>query len=237
LIGLISTGQYDGLDLKVFEALTYTNRYRISYTNAIHGDFEDFAMACAILPNQTPAFALKERSAATAKKNYETTCELTLHFFNTSLKNDNASPQDFSNLIDARKTDGIISEYEHRKNAKTFDGEDLAHLIVYYGISEAERLFNEVKNDKEYEQAVTAEDLLAMAKAARMGGRRLEKSNDILLFLEKHFPYDASVQIELARNYIELKKHSEAKQHLQRVLNDDPKNDIALELMQGLKSL
>lgn len=231
----IYRAKYDGLDLKIFETLKYTNRYRISYTNAIHGDFEDFAMACAILPNQTPAFALKERSAAIAKKNYETTCELTLNFFNTSLKNDNASAQAFTNLVDARKSEGIISEYEHRKNAKIFDGEDLSHVIVYYGIQEAERLFEQVKNDKEYEQAVTAEDLLVMAKATRMGGRRLEKSNDILLFLEKHFPYDAAVQIEFARNYIELKKHSEARQHLQRVLKDDHKNEVALELMQGLK--
>jgi predicted Zn-dependent protease len=68
-----------------------------------------------------------------------------------------------------------------------------------------------------------------------MGGRRLEKSNDILIFLEKYFPYDAAVQIELARNYIELKKHNEAKQHLQLVLKGDPKNEVALELIQQLK--
>jgi hypothetical protein len=231
----IYRAKYDALDLKAFETLKYMNRYRISYTNAIHGDFEDFAMASSLLPGQTPAFALKERNVATAKKNYETTCELTLNFFDKVLKEKAASQTAFDNIIGARKKDGIIQDYEYRKAPKLIDDGDLAHIIIYYGIPEAEKLYNKVKNDKEYEVMITPVDLLVMAKALRMGGRRLEKSNEVLFFLEKNFPADNIVLVEIARNFIELSKSSDAKKYLEKVLLTDKGNKDALELMRVIK--
>ncbi len=230
----IYRASYDDLDLKVFNELKYTNRSRISYTSAIHGDFEDFAMACSLLPSQTPAFALKERDVITGKKNYETACELTLHFFDKSLKANKGAEASFNNIIQNRKIEGIIKEYECRKAAKIIDEEDLAHIIIYYGIEEAEKTYKEIIGSGEYEVLVTSESLMSMAKALRMGGRRLIESNDVLFFLERNFPFDTGVQIELARNYMELKRPEEAKHSLQKVIKRDIQNKDALELLQKI---
>lgn len=227
--------KYDALDLKIFDELKYTNRHRVTYSHAIHGDFEDFAMACSLLPDQTPAYALKERDVATGKKNYESTCELTLHFFNRSLKKDDNALSAFNDLIQTRKKEGIINDYEHRQGAKVIDEEDLAHIIIYYGKTEAQRVYNLVRSDREYEVLITHEGLMNMAKALRMGGRRLEKSNEVLAFLEKNFPQDNAVQIELARNFIELKRPTEAKLCLKKVLKADKDNKDALELLRTIK--
>lgn len=231
----IYRAKYGELDLKVFETLKYTNRYRIAYSNAIHGDFEDFAMACSILPNQVPAYALNERDVATAKKNYETTCELTLNFFDKSLKNKTDAQKKFSNIVETKKKEGIIKEYEFHKAAKVIDEDDLAHIIIYYGIPEAEKIYLQVKNDKDYEVLITPADLLVMAKSLRMGGRRLDKSNEVLFFIERNFPEDNNVLIELARNFIELNKFKEAKKYLDKVLVADKQNKDALELIRVMK--
>ena len=116
------------------------------------------------------------------------------------------------------------------------DEEDLAHVIIYYGIEEAERTYKQVKSEKDYEVLITSESLMNMAKALRTGGRRLEKSNEVLKFMERNFPLDNVVQIELAKNFIELKKLANAKECLKKILKVDKENKEALELLQKISN-
>ncbi|MEP7323270.1 MAG: dienelactone hydrolase family protein [Saprospiraceae bacterium] len=227
--------KYENEDLKIFETLKYTNRYRITYTNAIHGDFEDFAIATSLMPEQTPAYALKERPVSTAKRNYETTCRLTLEFFNTFIKKIPASGNKLETIISEEKLAGIITDFEYRKASKVMDEEDLANAIIYYGIDEAEKIYNTVTADNDYEVFVAPSDLLIVATALRMGGRRILKSNDVLFFMERNFPADKKVYMELGRNFIELNKLAEAKKYLLKVLDTDKENKEAIELMKKIK--
>lgn len=231
----IYRAKYEPLDLKLFDALKYTKRYKVTYTNANHGDFEDFAIACSLMPNQVPAYALKERTVATGKKNYETTCALTLNFFDESLKNSDNSKNEFDKIIKSRKKEGIIEDYEYLPARKFIDAEDLAHIIIYYGMEDAEKTYQTVKMDTGFDNAITPSSLIAYAKALRMGGRRLEKSNEVLRFVINHFPTENAAYIEMARNDIELEKTDEAKKYLDKVLSVDNKNKEALLLMQLIK--
>ncbi len=226
----IYRARYDPLDLKVHETLKYTNRYRFTLANANHGDFEDFAMATSLMPEQAPAYALKERSVATGKSNYEITCQLTKVFFDRALLKKNTDVQ-FDALIKGGKDSGIIEQYEFKKAKSLMDEEDLAHIIIYNGIKKAEEIYKSVKTDPEYEVFVTADDLLKMARALRMGGRRLEKSNEVFIFLERNFPENIDTLMELAKNYLELKNKAKAIGYLQKILGIDKENQEAKDLM------
>lgn len=220
----------DGMDFKVFEELKYSNRYKISYTNASHGDFEDFAIATSLLPLQVPDHALKERNIETGKKNYETTCRLTLAFFDFLLKKNVTAETELSNLIQTGKNTGIIYEFEHKPARKLFDEEQLVHLIVYYGMTEAQKVYSLVQKDSLYDVMITKEGLLSYAKALRMGGRRIAKSTDVLLFAEKYFIPDNRVYIELAENYLELENYVIAKKYIDLLFESGKENIDAVRL-------
>ncbi len=225
---------YADFDPKVLQSLEYTNRYRVTIAKGSHGDFEDVAIAASLLPSQAPVFAIKERSLKTGKENYEATCSLSLAFLDHSLKKDQAAPGKFAEVLEQVKKNGIVQDVEIMKAKEVIDDEDLAHIIIYYGEREADLALEKARGNPNCEVMITSAGLLEMAKALKMGGRRLQESNQVLRFLDTRFPPDIEVQLELARNLIELKLPREAKQCIDKALKIDEKNQEALQMIQSL---
>ena len=133
----IHRGEYENIDYKLLDTLKYSQRYHVVYPHATHGDFEDFAMGCSLLPDQAPEDVLKSRSVNVGKAYYESNCNLSLHFFNYYLKNSRNDLLTFQKLIQKEQHDGLVSLYEVKNQQYLLDENDISRIVVYYGVNEA----------------------------------------------------------------------------------------------------
>ncbi|HEX8651578.1 MAG TPA: tetratricopeptide repeat protein [Pyrinomonadaceae bacterium] len=216
-------------NLTVSDALKYSDRYRLEFTGMLHQDFSSLPMF------STQSAAPQTRTAATAKRGYQTVCLYILNFFNAYLKKDERGLEFITRHPRENGVAESIAGFEIRNGitAPPTEGKFL-RVMEQEGFERAIKLYNESRA-RASQQPIFSETFLNQLGYKLINENRLAQALDIFKLNVEAYPSSANVYDSLAEAYMLSGNKEMAIKFYEKSIELNPDNKGAIEAVKKLK--
>ncbi|HEY0079574.1 MAG TPA: tetratricopeptide repeat protein [Pyrinomonadaceae bacterium] len=217
-------------NLAVFDALKYSNRYRLEMAGMFHQDFSSFPMFAS------QSAVTQTRTPETAKRGYQAMCRYILNFFNAHLKKDKRglelialSPQE-NGFVEN------ISKFEVRAAMQVPPTEEkFLKVLEQEGFEQAVKLYNEYRA-KDPQEPIFRESFLNDLGYKLKNENRLAQAIEIFKLNVEAYPSSANVYDSLGEAHMANGNKELAVKFYEKAIELNPNNRGAVEALRKLKS-
>ena len=215
--------------LAVFDALKYSDRYRLEFTGMLHQDFSSSSM----IPTARAA-VIQNRTTETARRGYQATCRYILNFFNAYLKKDARAVE----FITRRPEENGVAEsvviFEIRSGTQAPPTEEkFIKIIERDGVERAAKVYREFKEKEP--QPIFSENFLNNLGYRLINEKRLAEAIEIFKLNVEAYPASANVYDSLAEAYMLSGNKEMAIKYYRKSIELNPDNKAGIETLKKLE--
>ena len=216
-------------NLAVFDALKYSDRYRLELAGMLHQDFSSSPMFSTNSP------ATQTRTLETAKRGYQTLCHYVLNFFNAHLKRDGHALEFITRSPGENGVAKSIASFEIRNRVATPPTEEkFLRVMEREGFERTIKLYNESRA-RDPQQPIFSENFLNQLGYRLINQNRLTQAIEIFKLNVEAYPASANVYDSLAEGYMLSGNKEMAIKYYERSIELNPNNKSAVEAVKKLK--
>jgi len=216
-------------NLAVFDALKYSDRYRLVFAGMLHQDFSSLSMF------STQSATTQTRTPATAKRGYQIVCRYILNFFNAHLKKDERG---LEFITRSPKENGVaesIASFEIRNRVAAPPTEEkFLRVMEQEGFERAVKLYHENRAG-DTQQPIFSENFLNQLGYRLINQNRLTQAIAIFKLNVEAYPLSANVYDSLAEAYVLSGNKEMAIKFYEKSIELNPNNRGAIEAVRKLK--
>jgi tetratricopeptide (TPR) repeat protein len=214
-------------------AIKYAPLTQIKLKGMTPGDFSSFGMIVPMIPVPPPS---EGEPRADNRSGYETICRYTAQFLNARVKKD---PQADAFLKQSPEQNGLpagVAILETRPGLKIPPSEEeFVKILREKGLPAAAAIHKETR-DKDPDYDIYEPDTLVAIASEYSEQKKTKEAIDLLTFNAEVYPNDSGTYELLGTIYMNEGKKDLAIEHFEKVLEFDPANQNAAEMLKKLKS-